>query len=258
MNSYEERRQEKIQRVLDRAATAGSEANVLWNRGNKMASVIPFGQPILVGHHSERGDRNYRNRIQNTFHKASKATDKAAYYAHKAEAMENNTAISSDDPDATVKLREKITKAEQTQEQMKVINTALKAKGGPKVETLHGLGVTDEQIAKLLTPDFAGRTGFPAYEITNHGANIRRMKERLASLEAKRADKETETTINGVRIVENVDENRCQMFFPGKPGEAVRTQLKSCGFRWSPTNGCWQRQRSSGATWNAERIAKEV
>ena len=30
--------------------------------GDKALSVIPFGQPILIGHHSEKRDRNYRRR----------------------------------------------------------------------------------------------------------------------------------------------------------------------------------------------------
>lgn len=50
-----------------------------------MASIIPFGQPILVGHHSEQRDRNYRDRIHNTFGKAFAEQDKAAYYHSKAE-----------------------------------------------------------------------------------------------------------------------------------------------------------------------------
>jgi hypothetical protein len=83
------------------------------------------------------------------------------------------------------------------------------------------------------------------------------MKERLAYLESQRQDETTEIEVNGIRIVENVDENRCQMYFPGKPVDAVRTKLKSYGFRWSPYNGCWQRQRSNAATHAAKMIAME-
>lgn len=50
-----------------------------------MASVIPFGQPILIGHPSEQRDRNYRDKIHNTFGKAFAMQDKAAYYEDKAE-----------------------------------------------------------------------------------------------------------------------------------------------------------------------------
>ena len=35
--------------------------------------------------------------------------------------------------------------------------------------------------------------------------------------------------------------------FPGKPDERVRSLLKSHGFRWSPSAGCWWRNRVTGA-----------
>lgn len=255
MNTYESKRQARIERLQDRAENASKQANALWARGHDMASVIPFGQPIIVGHHSEGKDRNYRNKIQNTFRKASETTDKANYYAEKAKAAENNTAISSDDPEAVVKLRAKIASAEARQEKMKSANKLLKSKKGPDREKLHELGFDDSHIDQLLKPDFAGRIGFPDYEITGNGANIRRMKQRLEQIEKMRQDEETETVINGVKIVQNVEENRLQMFFDGKPADEIRAALKSHGFRWSPYNGCWQRKRSNSATWGAERIA---
>ena len=258
MNAYEQKRQAKIERLQERADKATNEANGLWKRGHDMASVIPFGQPILVGHHSESRDRNYRNRIQNTFRKASEATEKANHYAQKAASAAANNAISSDDPEAVVKLREKIEKAEALQEKMKAANRHLKAKNGPKRDELHKLGFTDAHIEGLLKPDFCGRIGFADYEITNNGANIRRMKQRMEQITAKSQDEETETVINGVKIVENIEENRCQIFFDGKPADAIRAALKSRGFRWSPHNGCWQRQRSNGATYAAQMIAGKL
>lgn len=258
MNSYEQKRAARIDRLQERAAKAGSTATALWSRGHKMASVIPFGQPILVGHHSEVRDRNYRSRIEGTFRKASEATDKASYYSDKAEAAENNTSISSDDPGATVKLREKIQTAETFQEHMKNVNKLLKGKKGPDRPALNALGINDTSIDMMLTPDFAGRVGYPSYAITNNGANIRTMKQRLELLTSRASDETTEIIINGVKIVENVEENRLQMFFAGKPADNIRTELKSTGFRWSPYNGCWQRQRSNSATWGAKRIAESL
>jgi len=258
MNAYETRRQNRINRALDRAANASKAADSLWKKGKSMASVIPFGQPILVGHHSERRDRNYRAKIQGTFRKASEATGKAKYYTDKAASIQNSTAISSDDPEAIVKLREKIQKAETMQENFKAINKHLKAKKGPNREELHKFNLTDCQIDSLLSPDFAGRVGIPSYELTNNRANIRRMKERLALLEKNSQDEEKETIVNGVRIVENVEVNRCQMFFDGKPADSIRASLKSHGFRWSPSNGCWQRQRSNAATYYAHHVANQI
>jgi hypothetical protein len=58
---------------------------------------------------------------------------------------------------------------------------------------------------------------------------------------------EKETIIAGVRVVENFDENRLQLFFDGKPSEDIRARLKSRGFKWAPSQGAWQRQLNNNA-----------
>jgi hypothetical protein len=83
---------------------------------------------------------------------------------------------------------------------------------------LRALGFNDARITQLKEPDFCGRTGFASYETTNNGANIRRLKVRIADLErnATRETKEIERQ-DGLRIVENAEDNRLQIFFPSKP-----------------------------------------
>ena len=57
-----------------------------------MASVIPFGQPILVGHHSERRDRSYRDRIRSTEDRAVDALTDGQDAGHRARAARANQA----------------------------------------------------------------------------------------------------------------------------------------------------------------------
>jgi hypothetical protein len=122
-------------------------------------------------------------------------------------------------------------------------------------EGMLSLGFTQEQIYKLSKPDFCGRAGFPDYKLTNTGAEIRRLKLRLAETIKRESEQTTEKTINNIRIVDNVEDNRLQMFFPCKPSESVRKSLKSYGFRWNHTDMCWQLFRSNAANWKAETIA---
>ena len=71
MNSYEEKQEARRARYEEKASRLRDEAHRLHDQAHEMASAIPFGQPILVGHHSEGRDRRYRDRIHNTFGKAS-------------------------------------------------------------------------------------------------------------------------------------------------------------------------------------------
>lgn len=47
-----------------------------------------------------------------------------------------------------------------------------------------------------------------------------------------------------MRLENNHEAARVQLFFDGKPDEDTRTRLKACGFRWSPRFGAWQRQNT--------------
>ena len=102
MNAYEEKVEARKEYYEKKAAAARAESRARWDGSSKMASRIPFGQPILVGHHSERADRAYRDRIFKTGEKAYEAGKKADYYEEKAEAT-GRGGISADDPDAMVR-----------------------------------------------------------------------------------------------------------------------------------------------------------
>lgn len=79
------RAENRAERAEHSAEKADAKSDALYSYAKKMADIIPFGQPILVGHHSEKSDRNFRNKIHNTFGKAFAEMDKSTYYKEKAE-----------------------------------------------------------------------------------------------------------------------------------------------------------------------------
>lgn len=96
MNKYEEKRQARIDRLKEAADRAEKMASDTYDSARKMSEAIPFGQPIIVGHHSEQSDRNYRKRISDKFESSFREQSKADELRAKADAAENNTGISSD------------------------------------------------------------------------------------------------------------------------------------------------------------------
>lgn len=252
---YEAKRQARYERLLQAAQRAEQESQSTLNHARSMASVIPFGQPILIGHHSERRDRNYRERIHNKHRKGYELAQKAEYYRERAAAMQKNTAIFSDDPDAAEKIADKVARLEARQERMKAANKLVRKQDR---EGLLNMGFSEGDVNRLFTPDFCGRLGFPDYQITNNGANIRRLKRRAEVIERHSQDETTEETINGARIVDSVEDNRLQIFFNGKPAEEIRKELKRHGFRWTPSAGCWQAYRGNHSIYAAREITKKL
>jgi hypothetical protein len=254
MNSYEQKQEARRQRYKARATKARQEAEQHKAASDRLVAHIPFGQPILVGHHSEGRHRRTLERSQNLMFKMVDDYKKADHDEQKAASV-GAGGISSDDPEAIRKIKEELIDLEAKQERMKAVNKHLK-KGDDAA--LLAMGYTEAVILKLKTPDFAGRPGYPDYAITNNGANIRRLKKRIEDLTAKAGDITTEQTINNVRIVDSVEDNRLQLFFPGKPSEEIRAKLKSAGFRWSPYAGAWQRHRSNTANYLARQIVETL
>lgn len=163
--------------------------------------------------------------------------------------------ISSDDPQAVEKLEARLAALEKNQEMMKAANAAIRMKDPAKGDTkLAELGYTPEDIAKLREPDFCGRIGYPAYELQNNNANIRRIRGRIAELKKRTESTPEGWEFDGGRVVVNTTENRLQVIFDGKPDADVRTELKGEGFRWAPSQGAWQRQLTDNAMRAARRL----
>ena len=163
--------------------------------------------------------------------------------------------ISSDAPQAVEKLEAKLAALEKNQEMMKAVNAAIRMKDPAKGDAkLAELGYTPEDIAKLRAPDFCGRIGYPAYELQNNNANIRRIRGRIAELKKRTESTPEGWEFDGGRVVVNTAENRLQIIFDGKPNADVRTELKGEGFRWAPSQGAWQRQLTDNAMRAARRL----
>lgn len=152
--------------------------------------------------------------------------------------------IMAGDADAIERLAVKLATMERVQERMKAANVAIRrsaaAGADAQVLALVELGFSPGRAADLLKPDFAGRSGFADYELTNNNANIRRTRERLQALEQAHAQPAREVQGAGVRIEEDPPANRVRLFFDDKPDAATRDRLKAHGFRWAPSTGAWQ------------------
>jgi frataxin-like iron-binding protein CyaY len=228
MKDYNERKELRKERLKAGIEKSKKEIESLNKRGNDISRFIPLGQPILIGHHSEKRHRRDIEKLNNYTKKRIEEYNKVEYYENKINSIENNNVISSDDPDAIIKLKEKLSKLEKLQEALKERNKQARKNKTEKV---------------------------PAYELSNNNQNMNSIKKRIALLESKQNDL-TKTILekDGLKIIDNVEENRLQIIFDEKPAEEIRTKLKQNGFKYSYTNNAWQRFRSSSAVYTAKKL----
>jgi hypothetical protein len=254
MNSYEAKvAAARLARLRARAAARRAEGTAAVNGAHKMAAIIPFGQPILVGHHSERRDRRYRDRIDGRFRKGFEALAEARELDRRADAAETNTAISSDDPEALDKLRAKL--AEHERQHAALLDANKRLRAGASVDDVEPLlDFWSDAGARLRILMSMGHRTIP---LGNSSAEGRRIRERIGVLERARiAPPREPEQFGSIRLEES--DNRVRLIFSEKPSNEVRATLKSRGFRWSPAAGAWQRQATPSARHDARDLARKI
>ena len=141
----------------------------------------------------------------NDIEKSIDLDNKSNYFANKAKSMQNNKVIYNDDPNAIIKLKEKLKRLENEK-------NSIKARTHEK------------------------------WELTNIGANIRETKLRIKRLEEQETLVFPETKFKGGKAIHNKEINRIQLLFDNIPSFEIRNELKHNGFHWSKKEGAWQRE----------------
>jgi hypothetical protein len=247
---FAEKRTARIERMRAKAARLGAAAESAHAQARRTANAIPSGQPILVGHHSEKRHRRDLDRIHRGFKKSFDLSNQSTALELRAERAEKGRAVFSDDPEAIEKLKEKLAYLNANRARMRAANAAIRA-GGDVVGALGALGFRVGEGRKLLEEDFAGRVGFPDYALQNAAGEASRVERRIRELEERATTPApAEVVVGDARISEA--ENRVRVTFPSVPPEATRRALKAAGFRWAPSVGAWQRHASPGAWYAAK------
>ncbi len=166
----------------------------------------------------------------------------------------DNRVISSDDPNAIQKLQDKLEMCEKSQKYMKEVNAYYRkngtCEGFPGMEAARAARL-DESVRQAYSWD---KQPFPSYALTNNSAEIRRLKQRIETLTVNQEVGFVGWTFDGGEVVANSEENRLQILFDEKPDEQKRSALKGNGFKWSPSQGAWQRQLNDNAIYAASRM----
>lgn len=247
MNKYEERQARRRKRLIERAAKKEAEAAAAFARSAQMTEGIPLGQPILIGHHSERRQRRDIERSRRALDRGTAANQEAAALRSRAASV-GHAGVSSDDPDAIPKLQAKLIEAETAHARMVTSNKLTRKRDRDR---LRSLGFTERQIERMFVetdPPFA------AYQLTNSSANIRRLKARIAELRQHAEQEQAFAPIEGDSWRIYAEDNRLCIAFTERVSQDYYAQLRSHGFVWSRTRTAFVRKFSQQAISWARRI----
>lgn len=104
----------RAQKYEDWATSAQQRSNAAFKRSEDAVAAIPFGQPILVGHHSESAHRNALKRSDAAMRKCVEESDKAESHEHKAEYWERQSeVIDLSMPESLEYFKQRLEKAEE-------------------------------------------------------------------------------------------------------------------------------------------------
>jgi len=258
-SDFQARRQRRVERMRERAESKRREAERLSSSSDALANVMN-GQPVLVGHHSEKRHRRDLERLNRSTGRIVELSGEAEELERRADSAERNRAISSDDPDAIVKLKSKIDALEAERERYKKVNRMIRAGRWDELAEKERESLQRYMRfspARVIDKKGVERPFYEQYVLSNIGNNIRAAKKRLDKLHALAALESESWRYGEIVVHANRDENRVQIKFPGKPSDEIRAELKRDGFRWSPGAGVWQRLLNSYAVDVAKRLAQK-
>jgi hypothetical protein len=224
--TYRERRLAKADRLRDWADKRAEKSANAFESARAIADNIPLGQPILVGHHSEKRHRRDIARIDNGMRKGIEHENKARDMSSRADNIEAaaDSAIYSDDPDALDALTAKLACLEAERERVKAVNKMIRAKGLEACAS----ELTAAEMASLMSVVrhqayyHAETRGYPPYHSSNLSGNISRLRKRIAGMSGQpaiaakvAASGDTATARAGLKV-------HATMTTPSRPGKQPR------------------------------------
>ena len=226
--AWEDKQERKIDSLKRRIKNAKFISSSAMTASDRISNMIPFGQPILVGHHSQRRHERHIEKMQNDMRKSFTEAAKAERLEDRLKTIQTSTVISGDDPQAIAKLKRKLDLLEKQRVGYKEHNKKARK---------------DKNLQPLAS-----------WHLTNLGATIRNVKQRIEKLIREQAIKPISLSKSGVDLKVDKVQNRVMLIFDDKPNYNQRSSLKSTGFKWSPRNNAWQKQLSVSNINSAKKV----
>lgn len=238
MSTRRERLERKVERRHEWAGKAEARSNAAHARVRAIADNIPFGQPILVGHHSERHARRDAERIHSGMGKAVAESKLAAHHESRASGLEIQLerSIFSDDADAIEKLEAKAAACDAAADRCNAINKAWRKGGRAQVAAEFGEAWAVEAEKTCAVFSWLARKG--PRDASHDRAEARRCRERIKQIQWRQAKAAEAEAAGGVKIARRPSSNWATVTFAEKPDRSILEALRAAGYSWG--SGSWR------------------
>lgn len=188
-------RRDKLEARADKrerwAEDAAAKSDAMFERAHQATAGIPFGQPILVGHHSEGMHRRAIARSDSAMQAAVERGKMAERHERVAEGIRGqlDRSIFSDDDNAITALAARIALREAECERIKAYNASCRRR-----KAAGDMSLLDEaqrknllSIAEVASYQLGKYGEYPGYALSNLRGNIANDRKRLDALIAAAA-----------------------------------------------------------------------
>lgn len=151
-----------------------------------------------------------------------------------------------------------VEKLEALREAFKSANSA--ARKGEASLNAYMATLDGETQSKILEyARYSGSTAkpIPSFALTNLNARIKRLQNKAETAARVQAISVDHISIDGATVEIDRADDRLRIRHANRPGADVIADLKSHGFRWSPSNAAWQRPVTPQAVARAEQLARK-
>jgi hypothetical protein len=245
-----ERIEARIEKRREWAEGRERKAAAAFGAAKRIADGIPLGQPILVGHHSEKHARRDQERIHSGMRRGFESADMAEHHESVAGNLEHalERSIYSDDHDAIASLEARIRELEATRARMVLVNR-LYRKGDAAGLAELGLDLKKLRVSVAAIGLSFVRAPFEKFQLANLGGRIGADRKRIEAIRARETRAKAAEAAGGVQVARATPTSEYVVVtFAEKPERAVIDALKGAGF-------CW-----GGGSWSgrSERLPAEV
>jgi hypothetical protein len=162
----------RADRLRDWADGRDAKARAAAQRAESAVAGIEPGQPILLGHHSQRRHERDVQRAHAAMGRLAEHTEKARGMRQRAQNIQAaaDRAVYADDPDVAERLRARLAANEKRRDGMKECNAAFRR-------------AHRDRLAAMSSIQRDMAMPHPRFELSNLGSLIRRDRARLAYLQ---------------------------------------------------------------------------